>query len=357
MRQVPEKYFYILLSFVIATFLFFYFSEASLCPLLRDDHWFHDIFTKNGFTKSYVLLYSEINGRWFSNLAELLFLYPVLFWFPGLFLVRVLILLLFIRGLELFISEFIYNRFRKTMSDTLVRLIAIFCTALLFFVFWEGRVEVWFWLSSLCSHLLSLSLMLWLFGFLLKENARTIEKCMIVFISAVLGGMSETYALMCLLLLLIFFLKGMTSLRRTVLPFTVMLLSVLLNVCSPGARARLGVLPDVDILQALKNSIHSMLLPVIAFYYIPLKLLIVSLAVLFGRLLRDKLGLADSPISLRHFLPELLLVLALIFVSYFIPCLLLSDIVADRMQSFAYLLFLLFVFYVALRLRSKELRG
>jgi len=132
--------------------------------------------------------------------------------------------------------------------------------------------------------------------------------------------------------------------KKTYLIAGLILLSLLVNILSSGLQSRLSMLPDFNFLLAVRNTIHSLLLPFIQYHYLPLKAGMLVLTY-FLALRAGHLGLIKKEeFFFTHFLRQLFIVISIISFSFFVPCFLLTDIVADRMASLGYLFFLLFIF-------------
>ncbi len=264
---------------------------------------------------------------------------------PLLFLYRFIMLFVFIISLGHLLRNYLSAFRQKTISLSKSLFFATFITAFLFFFFYYGNFEVWFWVSSTGVYLISLILAMNGFALLLSEKQSTGKIFLATVAFFLAGGFSESFAVMYVLMLLYFgynitkkhpfFLR-----RRWTLVFSLIAIigALLINIFSGGAQGRLELLGDFRFLYAIKNTLHSLAFPILRYNYLWISIGITICLFLYANI--------HFPIRfiLKHFAIKSFTMLLFIAISFFIPCYLLSDIVPDRAASLGYLAGVLFLF-------------
>ena len=111
--------------------------------------------------------------------------------------------------------------------------------------------------------------------------------------------------------------------------------SLFVNIYSGGYKLRMEGLPDFTIMQSLKNTMHTFLMPLLHYKYLPFSIAALVIFIFFIK--EGKTNLSKN--SLVIFIYSLVIVL----ISFFLHCYTLSDIVPARGAIWGYC-FLLFVF-------------
>ena len=312
--------------------------------LISDDHFFLAQAAEKSIPEAVGYFSEALNGR-FASHCMVATLFSVIAEYPGLIpFYHLLLLSLFILALAALLGSYL-SLFRNSNSSTgRILFYASFITAFFFFFFFDGRTEVWYWLSSTAVHLISLIIAMTAFSLLLSRNNSLLRTGLAALLLFLAGGLSETYAIMyALLLLFLIYIKEKKSVNlnrgRILIALIALLTGIALNLFFPGTNNRLQTLPAFDLLQALKNTLHSLALPFLRVQYLPLKIsLLILLLWHAGRLAKISFQFK------KQFLRVGLLTLLFITTSFFLPCYILSDIVADRMASLGYLAGILFLF-------------
>ncbi|MGQ0829967.1 MAG: hypothetical protein ACT4ON_16390 [Bacteroidota bacterium] len=344
MISQTNKTLYLIIGLVIVTFFSIFSFETFNYELIKDDAWFVDLLSDKGVGEVVVHSYLNVNGRWFSHLWDS-FVFKLFFHHNHLFFIyHFFLLACFILSLALFLRVFFQKQYSVIISYSRSLLLSISLTAFFFFFFFEGRVEVWYWVTATGVHLLSLIALLVVISYCIKNELKVTEIILLIVSAMAIGGMSESYAIMSLIALIIIALKKRASFKKTYMIAGLILLSLLVNILSSGLQSRLSMLPDFNFLLAVRNTIHSMLLPFIRYQYLPLKVAMLILTYLLALRIGNLSLLKKEKFLFGHFLRQLLIVISIIAFSFFVPCFLLTDIIAYRMESWGYLCFLLFIF-------------
>lgn len=340
---------YILPATLVAGFLCSFINEALHVRFIPDDCFFDAITHSMGLKGSIGYCYDVANGRWFSHVISSLVLLgaghntTVYTFYVFMFLV------LFLGCVSVLFKNFYRIFVRKDLSWIKAFLAGLIFVSILYFLLYPGRRDIWFWLSSAANHLLSVSLGLLLFGLLISDRG-AFAKSMLVFLVAVcVGGLNEVNAICNLLLIigLIFFLpkycpQAITKRGNYLLALLGIILSLGINFMSGGYRTRMEVLPDFALIQALKNTAHSFLQPILQKDMIPVMIIaLLGLSYLLQRQLQK------NKMSSEAIRREIIVFLTLIFMvglSFFLHCYTLSDVVPARGALWGYTLFLFVIF-------------
>lgn len=329
---------------IVTGFLCSFFYEVLHYTVILDDCFFDAITHKLGLWKSMVYCFNVANGRWFSHLVTCVF-----FAFAGhnftLYAVLLsLLVLLFVCAIAIFIR----NYFREFKDKDIRWLNALgygfFITAFLYFVLYAGRREAWCWLSAATNHLLSTGLSILLIGLLFKKDPPFLYMVLCGFVSLAVGGLNEVNALSTMALLFIgLFSFADTRKKRIAMVLSLVSISVSLvvNFTSAGYRIRMEGLPSFALGQALKNSLHSLLMPFLELE--PMAMLFIA-----GILVYALFSFFIQRSSFKdHLLPEntaFFLFWGVLAFSVFLHCYVLSDVIPARAALWAAAATLLYVF-------------
>ncbi len=344
MAFMKNNYLYFIIGLTVTAFISIFVFETFNYKLIADDEWFRDLLSEKGIINATVYTYVNVNGRWFSHLWDCIIFKLFLHRYNLLFMYHFFLLVFFILALSQFIITVFQKQYSIVISYLKSVLISICLTAFFFFFYFEGRVEVWYWVTATGVHLLSLIALLILITYCIKSNLRPIENSLVLISAVAIGGMSESYALMSLVILLFGGYKQFIPLKKSLFIIILIIVSLLVNILSGGLQSRLSALPDFNLVLALRNTIHSLLLPFINYRYLPLKIGVLVITFLFAEKIGKLKNIGRGKFVFGHFFKQLIVVISIITLSFFIPCFLLTDIIAYRMASFGYLFFLLFVF-------------
>ena len=316
---------------------------------LYEDDWnfyFEFEFQRSGIREVVAELYNGVNGRLFSHyylctVFRFLPIEPVYF-----FSYHFLLLAAFIVSLAFLLRNSLALFRDRQLSFRAALGWAAFITAFFTFFYYEEILETWLWISSTGVYLLSLILGMGGLAGIFSKHKTTVKilpACLIFFLA---GGLSETYALMYMSVIVV---AGIMAYKRKLFEQGILsagmagLLGLTgglyINFISPGLDSRLSWLPDFNLLQALKNTAHSLAFPFLRYEYLPLKIALILLLLVFAK---RQYGM--DHFSFGKFARKGLFILAFIAVSFFLPCLILSDIVPARAASLGYLAGVLFLF-------------
>lgn len=332
---------YILPAALVAGFLFCFIQTAFFDHYPNPDDCVYDgMVRKFGIPETIKLLFKIDTGRWLSHIIVGISFYFLghNFFLYGIYLSA--IMLVFITSVA-----FIYKNYSQTMLRQHVPRnkqisFSIILTATLFFSLFEGRQQSFGWVSSAINHLLSVAMCLFLFGLLLKETTKKLHLLMVIMLSAFIGGSNEVNAIctiLCIAVLYFFARKSRSlfSLNRTNMILSVLFIgaSLLVNVSSGGYEGRMNGLPSFTLYQSIKNTVHSFLMPLLNYLYLPFFL---------GAFIVFILYFKQEP---HHFTKKVILLFSLVFsvvlISFFLNCFLLSDVVPARAATWGYTVILL----------------
>ncbi len=312
--------------------------------MLDDFEFRNGLRVKNAFTSSFDF-YNIYNGR----LASHLFLHCIIGLFRNsetlLFVYRFAMLSGFIISLAWLLRTYMSAFRNKIITNRKAFYFSAFITSFLFFFFFAGIMEVWFWVSSTGVYLISLIIAMNAFALLLSEKQNAGKAALSAFLFFLAGGFSESFAIMFLVLLICLFLKFRKEPRfikhRPIALFCMggIIGGVMINLLSPGAQNRLEILHHFSFGYAIKNTLHSLAFPFLRYKYLLIEILLTGTLLLYAHFY-----FPIKRAGWNCFLKRAVPVLVFISASFFLPCYILSDIVPDRAASLGYLAGVLFLF-------------
>lgn len=325
---------------LVAGFLCSYFYLITHYQVQLDDCFFDGLTHTLGFWKTYTFCYEAVNGRWLGNLLA-----TVIFFVSGHdFLAYTLILALFALGF-IAAAAFLFASYMQTFRNKKPAGIRslfyglVFASALYFLQF-SGRREIWGWLDSATVHLTSVILCMLLFALLIRKNGNS----SLIFLCALgLGGLNEVNAVGSLLIVAALYLhrKDFAPVQfastKLLLAAGAIAASLALNISSSGYNMRMAALPDFTLLQALKNTVHTLAMPVLS--PDPRALLMLALLAII-LLLPYFTGSAPVALPGRMEQRSMVFAAALIVLVFFLNCYTLSDVVPARSALWGHALFL-----------------
>jgi hypothetical protein len=326
----------------IITVLSRFFAEPFRFTIQADDFLFlNHLKNKSVWDTSIAILHSS-NGRWFSHFYTALVFSILKTNWSIYFIYDIFAFLLLVFSLFCFFNSFIKREIISRLTFT-KKLLLSFFTACMFFIFLiDGRYEVFYWVSSISNHLLSIIFFFFTLSLFIGKSFWRFP--LLAVLAFCLGQMNEIYVMNYLLIL--FFLQ--LALPETRISFIVFLIviggSFLFNITSAGASARLNeAAPDFNTTQTMRNAGETFLLPIINYKYLPIK--ITSLILLIFSL-RNYFKLKFSLESTYFYTFNRLLFLACIF-GICVQCFLLKMVCPYR-SMLAYCLGLIyFIFLMA----------
>lgn len=320
---------YILPATLVAGFLFYFFSDAFCRHFSLDDYFYEGLVRRLGIAGSIEAIYDTANGRWFSHIicAYSFKFIGTGFTTYGLYLTVLLVLFLFSVGT-------FYDVYNATFRERKVSFVeqlsfSLVFTACIYFLLFEGRWQTWGWVASANTHLMSVIVSLLLFSFLLKKEARASSGFWVFLLAAFLGGLNEINAICAAIMapgVWLIAKKYFTNIKLSLVNVVITTLSIigslLINMNSGGYKERMAGLPDFKVAQSLKNTLHSVIMPLLNYqylFYFAAGLLVFILFVSSGKPRFEK----------KHFVIGLFAFL-IAGLSFFGHCYTLSDIVPAR---------------------------
>ncbi|HTA60990.1 MAG TPA: hypothetical protein VK835_00980 [Bacteroidia bacterium] len=352
MKQKLFKYF--LPAAMVAGFLCFFFYDALHYIANIDDSFNDEYVSKMGAVDAAKLFFSNINGRWFSHIITAVGFHFLknnythyAFYVTGM-------MLLFVAAVSVLHKVYLKTFLSQEVSVFKSMLFAFVFTATLYFLLFVGRQEIWAWVSSANNHLLSVIFCVLLFSLLLQENKSVFKTITIFLLAAAIGGLNEVNASCCVLSVVgLFFLQKIyypqLKVSKTNMIMTVLIIvaSLSINTFSGGYESRMNGLPNFTLPQSIKNTVHTFALPVMQYKLLVLRLfaLLTFLFFIDTNFSKLKLNRNDKIITCA--------VLAIVAVSFFLHCYILSDIVPARGEVWGYTL-VLFVLYAFVTKKNKS---
>ncbi|HXU26707.1 MAG TPA: hypothetical protein VN698_05690, partial [Bacteroidia bacterium] len=262
-------------------------------------------------------------------------------------------MLLFIASISVLHKTYLKTFIGREVSVLKSVLFAFVFTATIYFLLFVGRQEIWAWVSSANNHLLSVILCVLLFSLLLQENKSGLKTTIVFLLAAAIGGLNEVNATCCVLSIVGLFLLQQfyypqlkLSKANMAMAVIIIVASLLINVISGGYESRMNGLPNFTLPQSIKNTVHTFALPVMQY-----KLLVLRLFALLTFLFFIDTNFSTLKLNKRDKIITCV-ILAIVAVSFFLHCYILSDIVPARGEVWSYTL-LLFVLYSFVTKKNK----
>lgn len=349
MIELVKRWFKPLLLFLSMAFivLFVYFSDVYSQKPLDDDRMFETVMDTSSVSEAAFFYYHHVNGRLASHFVTCAVFKAIKFQPLFYVAVNILFLLLFVLALWFLLKQYLERYRSKSAASRNPLLMAFLITVFFYYFFFEGRIEVWYWVSSTSVYITSYVLAFLGFGLLIGHYANGIRYSVPPLLFFLSGGFAESNALLYVMVLFAMIWLHRKQGWARLLPYGLSIAAIagglLINGLSGGLTSRLGWLPEFDFLYALKNTFHSMALPLIRLAFLPVKLALIALLVFYARQYSGKWSF-DKKMLFEKF--AWLFVFA--FVSFYFSSVLLSDIVPNRAASAIYLLgtLLLFDYFV-----------
>lgn len=298
---------------------------------------------------------AHFDGRMFSNFYSLL-VFSILgtkhsvFYLYNLFMFLVLtgsfFLLVSALGKKGFISQLTF--FKKI-------LLSFFLSSSLFLFLIDGRYEVFYWVSGISNHLLSLIFFLCMLTLFVQDRG-IINTSLLAILSFCLGQMNEVYAV---IFIAIFFFLAFSK-KQKWFSYAVMLsmtlLSLYLNLSAHGTVIRFHTLYSIDTHfnagGAFIDMIDTFKLPFINYRYLPIKIaLIVILFLSVKHYFQLKINMNE-----KYFLWSNRLALFAAVASIYLHCFVLGEICTYRGLLFYTLVLIYFIFAMGCRNISNPLK-
>lgn len=352
MQMMLLRYLNIISGIIFLAFLVAFGYEAFHYRLLADDHFFLQITSTYSFPKAVLFFYNGQNGRLFGHLICCA-VYRIGAIWPSFYIFWQFILLFgFVSGIRALLLCFRDAKWITNRSKTEYTSIACLLVTAYYLLFVDTRIEVWHWIAATCIHTTSLILLIHAFVLLMRWRfVYSVWKLILLFaIFFLIAGLSESNAIGAVVLLVFVMFYSVRKHQKGSILILTSLIALVLGLClnyfSPGAHQRLDWLPDFNFLQAVKNTVHSLVLIFSGWKYLFIRLigLFIMILALFG------LYTQEMEKSKPIFYGLIVLCFSAL-ISIFSACFLLSDILPYRAASFSNLLWMIVTIVIILRWR------
>jgi hypothetical protein len=349
MNKKRILFLYIFPILLILTFVVLFVHFALCYEPDGDDVYFLGVWKAMGVWKGSLFFYQQVNGRWLGHILSFLTFCVFREHVHDYWIIICFMMLFFVFALGVFIRAWseLYYHFLPGLIQTAAASFLI--SSWLFFLVYEGRFETWYWMSSVYIHPFGLALLsLGLAPILRKKPASFGMYAVIIFCFLALGGLEEVCSVLSFFLFAGLYYTSLPENRRTVLlkivPATIALsLSFATNLLSSGFRTRLDNQPPFRILQSLRNTIHSVLVPVLNYAYLLPRVLAFVVLILWLYQLMGKQSLVFGLDIRKKIWQKTGAAAFLIFLALFMTCYVLCDIAPQRCLIFPGLIFIFYL--------------
>jgi hypothetical protein len=346
---------YVFPFLLILAFVVLFIHSALWYEPDGDDTYFLGVLKAMGVWKGSLFFYQQVTGRWLGHILSFLTFSVFQEHVRYYWILISLLMLFFVFSLGVFIRAWSERYYRFIPDFAQTAMASFLISACLFFLVYEGRWETWYWLSSVWIHPFGLSLLLLgLSPMLWKEQAGLGAYSLIIVCFLSLGGIQE----ICSVLAFLFFAgiyytcppENKKALRLKIIPAAIALsLSFGANLLSSGFRVRVDNQPPFRILQSLRNTVHSVLVPLLDYTCLLPRALAFAVFVLWLQQVRTKLNREPGSGAYQMFWKKTGAMAFLIFLALFMTCYVLCDIAPQRCLIFPGLIFIIWLGDVLLR--------
>ena len=331
-----------------------FFIEPFKFPVNIDDCLYSALLQNNSIWKLMQMLSGKYNGiyiahfdgRMFSNFYSLLVFSILKTHHSIYYLYDLFIFLILVASLYFLFTALIKKGVISSLDFSKKLLLSFFVSCSLFIFLIDGRYEVFYWVSGISNHLLSIIFFIFTLALFIGKRS-FLNSLLISLLSFCLGQMNEVYALSYFFI----FLFIAIALPATRVSFIIMLVmvfvSLFINLSAYGTAVRFNTLYSIsthfNFASSLKDTADTFWLPFINFRYLPIKIPVIIL-VFFT--IRDYLKI-QIYISTKHLLYFNRLLLLAALMSVFLHCYILGEICTYRGLLFYCLSLLYFIFIMA----------
>lgn len=257
-----------------------FFTDPFRYTIQADDMIFLQLLKSHSILDSSFAVQETFNGRWFSHLYTCIVFSILKTNWTMYFLYDLFAFLLLVLSLFCFFHAFIKRKFISQLSFAKKILLSFF-TATVFFIFLvDGRYEVFYWVSSVSNHLLSVILFFFALA-LFAGSFNYLRLFLLALIAFCLGQMNEIYIINYLLVLFILQLVMPQSRIYFIAMVIVLGISFFYNITATGTASRFNrAVPEFSITQTMKDIAETFLLPITNYRYLPMKIAALVLLVL-----------------------------------------------------------------------------
>src|SRR6185503_16877186 len=174
---------------IVAVVLSRFFTEPFRFTIQADDFLFlNQLKNKSAWDTSLAILHSS-NGRWFSHFYTALVFTVLKTNWSIYFIYDIFAFLLLVLSLFCFFNSFIKKGIISQLTF-LKQILLAFFTACVFFIFlMDGRYEVFYWVSSISNHLLSVIFFFFALSLFIGKNVLRLP--LLAVLAFCLGQMNE----------------------------------------------------------------------------------------------------------------------------------------------------------------------
>jgi hypothetical protein len=234
------------LLFVIATIVY----SAIYYSVTYDDLFAIGSIKALGFSDALKFYYQKVNGRWASHFLMLgtfkIIGHRIQFYFIPVIFYN----LFFFLSLNTFLNAILkLNKHKITHG--------LYAYSILILLSFTNRFENFIWLNSIPMHLTGLSFLLLLGSQIVTHNK---NHFILLALSFVAGGFNEVFCLVFVVLLSVILAYKKIPVSVFLIVIMGITVSLLINILSSGFTTRLNLLPSFQLIQSIKNTLHSLLL-------------------------------------------------------------------------------------------------
>ncbi|MGZ3893542.1 MAG: hypothetical protein ACXVPE_00935 [Bacteroidia bacterium] len=289
---------------------------------------------------------AHFDGRLFSNFYSLL-VFNVLKTHHSQYYLYDLFMFFVLSGSFCFLfSSLIKSKILAPITKLNLCLLSLFVSCVLYVFLLDGRYEVFYWVSGISNHLLSLIFFIIALGlFIGKQNG--LKTVVLALLSFCFGQMNEAYAVNYFGVFLLLVIARPEKKFTFLVMLAMVGLSLYLNLSAHGTAVRFNTLYAIDthfnFKGAVIDSLDTFKLPFENYRYIPVKIPVLILLFLF---LRDTVKLhLEFPQKYFRLFNWLLFFAALL--SIFMHCYILGEICTYRGLLYYFLTLIYFIFMMA----------
>jgi hypothetical protein len=331
-----------------------FFSEPFKFPVNQDDCLYAALLQKYSVWELVQMLPGKYNGvyiahfdgRVFSNFYSLLVFSILKTHTSVYYLYDLFSFLLLVPAFFYLLSVLIKNNLVYPITTAKKSLLSLFLSCTLYIFLLDGRYEVFYWVSGISNHLLSIVFFVFSLG-LFIDRSNFLRTFILVLLSFCFGQMNEVYAVCYFFVFLLLTIAEPKKIISFVFMLAALSLSLYMNLSAYGTAVRFNTLYAIsthfNFLSSFPDTVNTFLLPFINYRYLPIKIpVLICLFLAF----RDYARL-NFPVPGKHFLWFNRSLLLGAIMSIFLHCYILGEICTYRGLLFYFLCIVYFVFVLA----------
>lgn len=344
-RNILTKLVPYVLAFVCLLVVSRFFIDTRRFTIQADDFMFLTKLQGHSVWEASMLVLERSNGRWFSHFYTCLVFSVLKANWPVYFIYALLMFFVFVLSLFSFFSAIVKERLISDINISKRWLLSFFTASVFFLFLIDGRYEVFYWVSSISNHLLSVIFFLFSLSLIIRKLG-LYKIPILLFLSFGISQMNEIYIISYLLVYVFLWFWLPREKTNLLLIFIIIASGLVLNVCSAGAAARVNeAAPDFSLGRSFIDCRETFTLPLINYRYLPIKLAAVLLLIFS---LRNYFKLSFTAPG-RHFLLFNRLLLLTAVIGVFAQCFLLRMVCPYRSMLVYCLCLVYFVFLMAVK--------